>query len=248
MAIDGPVPVPGHEFGVYFDEDNVRGGAFVLQPWTGEAWADPVYLLTADTNGDRPTATRATDNNYGWDDWGNANTGPDGLILPADITAGHWRLCTANALEQACVQLEVGSADRAIEVDPDTSPPFGPLARSDSIVIGAPYRATVAELDGANVEVRHDDEIVITFTRADRLVVTNDGCSWGGAKFQFEDGKLVTAEWESTAEGCNRSTREVRRLLLDLFEDQPVVRTSETTIQMTTKRTLIQLEADTDPN
>lgn len=40
-------------------------------------------------------------------DYGVGGAGPDGLIMPDDIEAGLWRLCTANALNDVCVRLTV---------------------------------------------------------------------------------------------------------------------------------------------
>lgn len=251
MALDGPAPLPGEQFWVIFDESNRRGGAFVLQPWTGDTWAEPVYLLISDANGSPPTATRITPTNYGWEDWGNGGRGPDGFLLPDDIEPGTWRLCTANAADEACMQLAVGDPeDASPDSEVDLGEWFGIPSRLDLLVVGRPYRAVEATLDGSPVPLRDDSEVVITFLSPEQLNMTYDQCTYGGARFELDEGRLTTSEWESDAGGCDRSTNEIRDLLFELFgprNDALTARSDGHDLQLSTTRALLRLTADLSP-
>ena len=114
MVLDPANPGAGSRFLVTFDEDNLRGGYFYLHRWDGEAWSEPIYLLQSDAGNRVATVTRMAEG-VGVDDYGIEGPGPDGLRAPDDLDDGYWRLCTANALDEACAQFTVG----------DTSEPTG---------------------------------------------------------------------------------------------------------------------------
>ena len=107
MTLNPSNPQPGAVFSARFGEDSYRGGYFYLFQWDGTAWGPPLYQLESDAIGRRPSAVRIVDG-VGSDDYDVAGPGPDGLVMPDDLAAGHWRLCTADAVDLACVQIRVG--------------------------------------------------------------------------------------------------------------------------------------------
>lgn len=101
-------PQPGEAFEATFDLDNERGGYFTLEQWSGSEWLPAAFLLESDAFGRSATWT-SVEGEFGVDAYGIEGAGPDGLVMPDDIDAGIWRLCTANAPVEACAQVTVES-------------------------------------------------------------------------------------------------------------------------------------------
>ena len=104
MELSPSNPQPGDTFAATFEPDNQRGGYFTLEQRSGSEWSTPAFLLESDANGGPPT-WQSTDGGFGMDDYGVGGAGPDALVMPDDLNAGVWRLCTANARDTACVEL-----------------------------------------------------------------------------------------------------------------------------------------------
>ena len=100
-----PNPQPGETFEATFDPDNERGGYFTLEQWSGSEWLPATFLLTSDAGGGQSSWALAGE--FDLFDYGVGGAGPDGLVMPDEIDAGVWRLCTANALDDVCAQLTV---------------------------------------------------------------------------------------------------------------------------------------------
>ena len=98
-------PQPGETFEAAFDPDNQRGGYFTLEQWSGSEWLAPAFLLESDANGRAPTWSIFGELDTA--DYGIDGPGPDGLVMPDDVGAGTWRVCTANALDDVCAQLTI---------------------------------------------------------------------------------------------------------------------------------------------
>lgn len=111
IALDPSSPQPGEPFAVSFDASNSRGGYFFLYRWDGADWGEPLYLLQSDAGGRTPSASLIGEGSD-IDDYGIEGPGPDGLVAPDDMARGFWRLCTANAADDACAQFEVSPADQ----------------------------------------------------------------------------------------------------------------------------------------
>lgn len=107
IVLDPETPEPGGVFTAEFDESNRRGGYFFLYQWDGSSWGEPVHLLQSDANGGNASSTPIGEGGEDIADYGVEGAGPDGLILPSDLSPGYWRLCTANAANEACVQFQV---------------------------------------------------------------------------------------------------------------------------------------------
>lgn len=107
FALTPENPAAGETFAATFSQDHDRGGFFLLSLWNGQAWDDPAFLLESDANQGSPTVEVISDE-FGWEDYGISGPGPDGLVMPDELTDGYWRLCTANARDDACTQLDVG--------------------------------------------------------------------------------------------------------------------------------------------
>ena len=100
-------PGPGDTFEATFDADNLRGGYFTLQQWSGSEWLPAVFLLESDAE-TQPATWSTIEDGIETQDYGIEGVGPDGLVMPDDLDAGIWRLCTANARDEACAQLVIG--------------------------------------------------------------------------------------------------------------------------------------------
>ncbi|MDN4174122.1 hypothetical protein QWY28_14260 [Nocardioides sp. SOB77] len=116
LALAGPEPMvavpasttPGGSVDLYFPSEQLRGVGFSLTSAGRPASSGPDFSLTSDAgSGGTPT----------WGaglvpDLGVGGPGPDRVVVP-DVTApGDYRLCTANAADQACTTITVtaGSA------------------------------------------------------------------------------------------------------------------------------------------
>lgn len=106
FELSPPDPQAGETFAATFDPENVRGGYFTLEQWSGSEWLPPAFLLESDANGGPPTWA-AIDGEFATLDYGVGGAGPDGLVMPDDIETGLWRLCTANGLNDVCAQLTI---------------------------------------------------------------------------------------------------------------------------------------------
>lgn len=108
FTLDPANPGPGQLFAATFSPGNERGGYFFLSRWTGRSWAEPGYLLESDANSDGRPFVESDPTRFGMNDYGVSGPGPDGLVMPDDLDRGIWRLCTANAADDVCVQILVG--------------------------------------------------------------------------------------------------------------------------------------------
>ena len=93
---------PGQEVDLLFPEETGRGIPFFLEREVGDGW-EQVALMTSDANGARYQQTVVLpDDEYGWIDVGVRGPGPDAVVLPDELTAGDYRVCTANAGANFC--------------------------------------------------------------------------------------------------------------------------------------------------
>lgn len=106
FRLDPLQPLPGEAFTATFDAENNRDGFFVLTRWEGTGWSAPQFGLESDANA-IASVVALGGRGFGGDDYGVPGPGPDGLLLPADMDPGRWRLCTANTAVQICTQFTV---------------------------------------------------------------------------------------------------------------------------------------------
>lgn len=99
-----------------FPKSGMRGIAFSLDKWEDGEW-QAAYYLTSDGGslGWEPSWWSLADaEGRGWRDIGVSGPGPDQVIVPNTATNGFYRLCTANAVEEACGLLEVNSSAASV--------------------------------------------------------------------------------------------------------------------------------------
>ena len=102
---------PGGQVALRFPDHQTRGIAFVLDAWENGTWQTR-FLLTSDGGSLNWTPTSWTvDDTEGRavPDIGVSGPGPDHVVIPESAAAGSYRLCTANALEEACALVTVVS-------------------------------------------------------------------------------------------------------------------------------------------
>lgn len=108
LVLDPSRAEPGQLVAMRFPEQTPRGVAFELHRRTGDGWT-PVAWMTSDGNGGEPVTVPAFTPGYGVNDVGVGGPGPDHVRLPDDVSPGDYRICTANAGEEFCAPLEVGT-------------------------------------------------------------------------------------------------------------------------------------------
>jgi hypothetical protein len=99
---------PGEIVGVSFPDEMTRGILFVLERQTAEGWL-PAFFLTSDGPGEGWEMTWSPPGGAGLavEDIGVGGPGPDHVIIPEVAEPGTYLLCTANAAEDVCTQIEV---------------------------------------------------------------------------------------------------------------------------------------------
>ena len=110
MTITPATASPGQRIALRFPENNVRGVAFSLAAWNGQGW-EVRYYLTGGRGSDGPTPqwwSVEDSEGRGWHDIGVRGPGPDDVLIPNTAPSGAYRLCTANARDEACALLTVG--------------------------------------------------------------------------------------------------------------------------------------------
>lgn len=111
MTIAPAAASPGQRIALRFPTNYVRGVAFSLAAWNGESWAVRYYLTSGRGSGSpAPQWWSGEDSEgRGWPDVGTVGPGPVYVMVPNIAPRGTYRLCTANARDQACELLTIGT-------------------------------------------------------------------------------------------------------------------------------------------
>ncbi len=92
-----------------FPQETGRGIHFVLEQRVGDTW-NLVYHLLSGANAAEPSFFRPGEgDNIGIPAIGIGGRGPDRLTVPDDVTPGSYRICTANAGDEFCAEIDVVS-------------------------------------------------------------------------------------------------------------------------------------------
>jgi hypothetical protein len=107
MSVDGPIIV-GAEFEVSFEGSlrRIRGGYFWLQELDGTR----VALLRSDGNSEIPMSYNLDVANAGMLLADGLSGESSMLVLPPQIEPGPYLLCTANSVDEVCIELDVQAA------------------------------------------------------------------------------------------------------------------------------------------
>ncbi|MGH3483041.1 MAG: hypothetical protein ACRDPQ_07360 [Nocardioidaceae bacterium] len=102
---------PGGQLALRFPDHQMRGIAFALDVWEDGGWQTRFHLTSDGGNLNwTPTSWTADDaEGRAVPDIGVAGPGPDHVVIPESAEPGSYRLCTANALEEACALVTVVS-------------------------------------------------------------------------------------------------------------------------------------------
>jgi hypothetical protein len=108
ITVDPAQVEPGEVVGVSFPDEMTRGILFVLEQQTEEGWL-PAYFLTSDGPGEGWEMTWSPPGGAGLavEDIGVGGPGPDHVIIPEVAEPGTYLLCTANAADDVCTQIEI---------------------------------------------------------------------------------------------------------------------------------------------
>lgn len=146
VVAEPTVAAPGEFVELTFPTDLERGAPWYMSRWDGKDWTEPMYLLTASTDGYRPAggpSWQPTSEEWGWEDIGLGGPGPDTIVVPDTADDGEYRLCTANARVATCVNIEVSARDdHDVGVgernSSTTSAELEALAYGGGLVVGEP--------------------------------------------------------------------------------------------------------------
>lgn len=97
----------GRTLTLTFPQETERGIPWVLEQRDGGNW-QARYLLISDGNNTAPTwAGPAERGQWAWEDIGVEGPGPDTVLIPDGAPPGTYRLCTANAVNNFCAEIEI---------------------------------------------------------------------------------------------------------------------------------------------
>ena len=119
MTITPTAASPGQRIALHFPETKLRGVAYSLAAWTRDGWEVKYYLTLAALSDDSAASTKSDSfspewwsvedsEGHGWPDIGLTGPGPYYVRIPNTAPSGTYRLCTANARDQACELLTIG--------------------------------------------------------------------------------------------------------------------------------------------
>ncbi len=110
MTITPTAATPGQRIALRFPDHFSRGVAFSLAAWKGESWEVQYYLTSGPGSGSPAPEWWSVEDSegHGWPDVGIGGPGPDYVMIPNTAPSGTYRLCTANARDQACELLTIG--------------------------------------------------------------------------------------------------------------------------------------------
>lgn len=197
MTVTPAVADPGQHVELTFPLETGRGVAYVLELAVGDTWTTTHYLTSSSEGYDAtPSAVSvdSVDDYFGWEDIGIGGPGPDRILIPDDALTGPYRLCTANALENFCAEINLGGDEGRVPTPTTTASPETttvPGSTASPGATGVPT-TTAAEARIPIVSVHEDVEYYIAC--AD-VPVTLDGIRW-----------YPVADWgnEQTAEVLER--------------------------------------------
>lgn len=111
MQVKPSPAVAGQPIEVRFPEETERGVGWVLEEQGNNSWHAGWSLTAASGSYDSeyvPNWYPADDEAaFAWDALAIAGPGPDTLLIPDDAQPGIYRLCTANKIDNICVELAI---------------------------------------------------------------------------------------------------------------------------------------------
>jgi hypothetical protein len=106
MVVSPAVAEAGKLIELSFPGGHDRGLLFAIDAATSDGWARRAMLLS-DANGGTPQWSPADGEGLLVEMVGIGGRGPDRVPIPEDLPPGDYRICTANAVENLCVRLEI---------------------------------------------------------------------------------------------------------------------------------------------
>jgi hypothetical protein len=97
---------PGELVELTFPDGHDRGLLFAIDEASADDWQRRAMLLS-DANGGDPRWSRADADDLLVEMVGIAGPGPDRVPIPEGLPPGDYRICTANAVENLCVPIEI---------------------------------------------------------------------------------------------------------------------------------------------
>ncbi len=106
MVVMPVAAAPGDLVELTFPGNHERGLLFAIDAAVDSGWERRAMLLS-DGNGGDPRWSRADGEDLLVELVGIAGPGPDRVPIPESLPPGDYRICTANAVENLCVPIEV---------------------------------------------------------------------------------------------------------------------------------------------
>ncbi len=99
-------PAAGDVVALTFPEDSSRGIHFVLEQRVGDRW-NLIYHLLSSADLSESSYFAPGEDDIAIPDIGISGPGPDRVPIPEDVSPGSYRICTANAGDEFCAEIEV---------------------------------------------------------------------------------------------------------------------------------------------
>jgi hypothetical protein len=108
IVADPSEVAPGEVLSLTFPAETPRGIHFVLERQTGDSWVHAFDLVSdAPGPGWQRDWSLAGSEDFAIPDIGVGGPGPDRVLIPDVAEPGPWRVCTGNAGENICTEIEV---------------------------------------------------------------------------------------------------------------------------------------------
>lgn len=108
MVVTPRLAAPGQVVELTFPGGHDRGVLFAIDEAVADGW-ERRALLHSDANGGSPRWPTADGEGMMVEMVGIGGAGPDRVLIPDSLPAGDYRICTANAVENLCVPIEVAA-------------------------------------------------------------------------------------------------------------------------------------------
>jgi hypothetical protein len=111
MTIAPAAASPGQRIALRVPTGYMRGVAYSLAAAKGGSWEVRYYLISGRGSGSPAPEWWSVEDSegHGWPDVGIRGPGPDYVMIPNTALSGKYRLCTANARDQVCELLTIGT-------------------------------------------------------------------------------------------------------------------------------------------
>lgn len=107
IEVEPQVAAPGDVVSLTFPQETLRGVLFVLEERVRDGWALRYYLTSDGPGPGWRLSWHTADDPMAVEDIGVGGPGPDRVPIPETAEPGAYRICTGNAGDEFCAEIEI---------------------------------------------------------------------------------------------------------------------------------------------